>query len=338
MSAANLNNVPQSVMTPSEVSISATNTAIIPPSSDSLPETLGAPSKIDSESERLTSTRFAHLSKKEQALVKDREALKNERAQFLKDQETYKIERAESSRVLAMAKEITDLQLKDPVAAMKKAGFSETDIYNFMSAQEDTSTPEDRAMKAAHGEIEKFKTEQAKMAEEQNKLRINQQKAEDDKKITIFQSNIGKHITADKDKYEYLNHYGDQAQNLVYETISNVLAEDGVMLSIEEAAQMVETYYEDEDKALNSLKKRQSKQKEINASKLDIIEHSDSELVKQALNARSSVRIPAKQYEDNKVPIKTIENRYSPPINNAANAMTTAQRKQMIVEKYKNRI
>ena len=193
----------------------------------------------------LESTRFAQLAKKEAELQKQREAFKAEQTQFM----------TERQKIVEIQKQLNgfnELKMKDPVAALKQMGFSETDLFNFIAAQEDKSTPEEKAAKAAQNEIQKFKDEQAKAAQEA-------QEAKNKQVLGQFRKNIAETITNDPEKYEYCNHYGPIAEELIYETVTAVLESDKELISVAEAAAMVEQYYEEEDKAMSSLKKRQPK-------------------------------------------------------------------------------
>jgi len=191
------------------------------------------------------SDRFAHLAKKEVALQKEREALKAEREQLASEKTKF----AEAGKKYQGFEE---LKAKDPIAAMKLAGFTDTDIFNFYAkAQEEQKlkdTPEAKATAAAQAEIEKFRKEQSD--------REAQQKAASDARIIQqFKGRISQTITADKDKFELCNFNGPSAESLIYETVETYFREHNEVLSPTEAAEMVEKYYEDQAKAMSGLKK-----------------------------------------------------------------------------------
>lgn len=200
----------------------------------------------------LESTRFAQLAKKEAELQKQRESFKAEQTQFM----------SERQKMVEIQKQLTtfnELKVKDPVAALRQIGFSEKDLFNFIAAQEDTSTPEQKAAKAANNEIQKFKDEQAKIAADATAKRNEQV-------LGQFRKDIASTIAADPDKYEYCNYNGVLANDLIEETVSAVLAADNELISVQEAIEMVESYYEEQDKAMSTLKKRQPKAEEIVAA------------------------------------------------------------------------
>ena len=187
------------------------------------------------------STRFAHLAKKEAALVKDREAFKAEQTAHMSEKEKMKA-------IHQKLQDFDAMKAKDPVAALKLAGFSETDLVNFLAAGEDTSTPEERATKAAQKEIQKFRDEESKKTSDaQNKRNTDT--------LTQFRSDINKTISSNPDKFELCNHNGPIAEDLIYETVAAILEDGGGIISTSEAAEMVEQYYEDQYKTMSGLKK-----------------------------------------------------------------------------------
>jgi hypothetical protein len=227
------------------------------------------PNQVVSEVKELDSTRFNHLAKKEAALQKERELFKKEREDFQKEIETYK-PTSEKFR------KFEETRSKDPIEALKSLGFTDTEIMNYLT-QEDSTTPEQRAAKAAQSEIQKFRDEQVKAAKEL-------QESSNKSLLADLRLDITKHVASDPTKYEYCNHYGAIADDLIYSTIEAVLAEqltEAKKLGIDprtievittlEATEMVEEYYEKEDQAMSQLKKRGHKETPVTeiASKPD---------------------------------------------------------------------
>jgi hypothetical protein len=185
------------------------------------------------------------LAKKEVALQKQRDELKAKEEAVAKRQ-------AELETIASKFKGFEDLRQKDPIAAMKLAGFSDTDIFNFYAkAQEEQKakdTPEAKAAAAAQAEIDKFRKEQAD--------REAQQKATADAQtIQQFKTRINQTISKDKEKFELCNFNGPSAEALIYETVEAYYKENNEVLTPLEAAEMVEQYYEDQAKAMAGLKK-----------------------------------------------------------------------------------
>lgn len=269
---------------------------------------------IKVEPKGLDSTKFVELSKKEIQLVKDRDAFKKEREEFEKVRAPLM---AGNDRLL----KFDNLLKKDPIEAMKFAGFSETDLINFLAAGEDKSTPEEKAVRLAQEEIKKFKDEQTN---EKTKL----QEEQETKTITKFKDDILKFTSSQSEKYEYCNFYGDQAQELIYDTVSAVLNDSAEVISIEEATNLVENYYEEQDKLMNTLKKRNSKPTEpIKEVTQPIVEVGPTSLTS---NKRTIERVPQKDSTINKISTKTFSN---PQINSAY--ATPEENKMRIIEKFR---
>ena len=209
-------------------------------------------------SPELESTRFTHLAKKEAELQRARETFKAEQTQFM-------TEKQKNQKIYDNLTKFNELKLKDPVAALKFIGFNEKDLFNFIAAQQDTRTPEERARGAAQDEIKKFTDKQASDAAAANEVRTKEV-------LGTFRSNIDKTIASNTEKYEYVNFHGTLAADLVYETVTAVLMDDlktnpkALPISLDEACQMVEDYYEEQDKAMSALKKRQPQTPEQQAA------------------------------------------------------------------------
>lgn len=201
------------------------------------PVSIPAPAQTDSSSSRIN-----QLLKKESELQRQRELTKQERA-------TLASEKAQWSDLQKTLSEFKEMKSKDPVAALKLAGFSEADLIAFANSAADNSTPEQKAARAAQAEIQKFKDEQADTAKKATDTRNGQV-------LQQFRQDIAKTINTNAEKYEYCNYNGPLAAELIYDTVAAVLADSGEVISIAEAADLVETYYEDTDKAMASLKKR----------------------------------------------------------------------------------
>lgn len=201
----------------------------------------------------IDSTRFSHLAKKESELVKQREV-------FKKEQETLHAEKEKMKEIQAQITEFESTKQKDPVAALKILGFTETDIMNFLAAQEDNSTPEEKATKAAQKEIQAFRDEQSKEKQAA-------QEKQNEVIITNFKKDITKHVQADSEKYEYCAHHGPAADALIYETFNRIIKDTPEITKeegwysklLQETTDIVENYYEEEDKRMSTLKKRQPK-------------------------------------------------------------------------------
>lgn len=325
MSSANLNTIPNSMVSAENNAASLPQSDQQVPQSDTLPSNQNAIVPKESD-KKLDSTRWAHLTKKEAALVKERDAFKKERESFQKEQ----TEASKYKRAWEMVNEIAELQKTDAIGAMRKAGFSDADMMNFLAQSEDNSTPDEKAAKIVKSEIEKFKDEQAKIAEENNRKTQELQKQQEDRTLAKFKSEIDSYVKKESEKYEYCSFYGEQAQDMIYETISAVLQDSGEMISIDEATQLVEEHYEDVDRAMNSLKKRGGQK----MPPADTMQR-EAPTSRAAAQLPSVNRVESKQFVDNKVPTKTITNKMVPTTSSfTQQELSHEQNKQRIIDKY----
>ena len=198
------------------------------------------------ELKELDSTRFKHLADKESQLQRDREAFKKEREMFEK-------ERTPLVEAHKRVTEFDSLKAKDKMAALKYAGFSDTDIFEIMAnVSPDNQTPEEKAAKAAQDVISKFQTDEAKKASDAQ-AKLNQDT------LTTFRNDINKFISSDPDKYELCAYNGEVARELVEETVVAILNDTKELIDISEAVGMVEQYYEDQYKSMSNLKRFKAK-------------------------------------------------------------------------------
>ena len=213
-------------------------------------ETPQAPSQPSPDSRS-----FAHLAKKEAELQKERQSFLAEKSKLEEANKQYN--------------EYLNKKKEDPIAALKMLGFSESDIFNYMAAAAPVEkTAEEKAIEAAAAEadrrIKAFEETQAKKEAEA-------QKQADNSLIQTYKSDVAKAIQADPITFEYCNYHGPLAQDLIYETVLAVVKESGgkdVPTPLE-AAQMVEEFYEEQDKAMMNLKKRQPKSAPVEEPKKD---------------------------------------------------------------------
>ena len=199
--------------------------------------------KETSGSQPLESSRFANLAKKESELVKRQEEIKRKEAELEK---LY----SETAPIKTEYENFMKLKGENPIEALKKIGFTETDIFNFMSEQ--NLTPEQKAEKAAMAKIKEFEDRQLKEKEEQKRLQLEAQEKADKEAIDGFKQSINKEIANQKEKYEYINFYGATAEDLVYDTIQEIFNKEGKVAPINEVLDLVEGYYDDMAKEMST--------------------------------------------------------------------------------------
>jgi len=194
------------------------------------------------------------------ALVKKEARLERERLEVKKEREKLAEQQKWFEEKQKMYQQFEQTKAKDPVEALKLVGFSETEIFNVLSgAQPKELTPEERATQAAQAEIKKFQEQQAAEAK-----KLQEQK--DAQALSNFKTRITKTIDSDPEKYELCKFNGKAAEDLIYETVINVLEQDlkadpenAKPISLTEAADMVEAYYLDILSDAKKLKKLQDK-------------------------------------------------------------------------------
>lgn len=195
----------------------------------------------------LNSTPFNHLAKKEAEFVRRRQ-------EFKKEQESVAAEKLKLKEYGDQINRYNEMFKTDKLGALKMLGYSETDIVNFL-ADKPEPTPEERAAQAAseaaQAKIKEFEDNQAKRQTEELAKR-------DQSLIQGYKNDLANVVKTDPAKFEYCAHYGPVAEDLMYETTLAVLKESNGkdVLTPQEVAEMVENYYEEQDKLMSSFKKR----------------------------------------------------------------------------------
>jgi len=255
----------------------------------------------------LDSTRFNLLAKKEAEIQRERESYK-------KDREAYNADLAKLKGVQEQIATFEKLRETDKIAAIKSLGFSDTDLINLFASLEDNSTPEEKAQRAAQKTIDEFKKEQAD----------NQTKAQQEANKRVLESfnrSIVNEFKRDPEKYEYCNYYGEIAQALVESTATQIIESGGELpfkngqVDYTALVEMVENYYESEDKAMNSLKKRAPK--ETTTAPIEPVEQ-----LKPEVSSRPRPTLSSKTSQ-------TIASTTPKPVNE-----TPDQKKQRLIAKY----
>ncbi len=319
---ATLNSLPQSIIAPdATLSTEPLSSPVEAPVAPVIPVAPKAPEK------NVTTERFLQLSKKEAALVKEREGLR-------KEMEAFKAQQSENDKyrkAYEMVNEIAELQKTDEIAAMRKAGFSDNAIMNLLAQAEDNSTPEEKAVKMAQKEIEKFRMEETQKQQAGEKRAQEARQKEEERTIAQFKTSIDNHVSNASEQLEYCKFYGEQAAGLIYDTISSILQDSGEMISIDEASKLVEDYYEEQDKAMNSLRKRSS----YWTKKIETPAKPKEEPVVQQTLAQTTKRVEAKQFVDNRVPTKSLSNKMTPSMA-VSNEKTISpqENKERLIQKY----
>lgn len=200
----------------------------------------------------LVSSRIAQIARKEAKYREEQESLKKEREELLAS-------KAKFDPFYEKYKQFEEMKAKDPVAAIKLLGFTETDYVNFVAASEDKSTPEERAERIAEAKIAEFKAEQAETAKSEEQRRNTEV-------VEGFKRNIGITLKTNAERFELCNFYGQEAIELIVEKVQERYAKDletnpnADALSPEAAAELVEKDFDDALQELKKLKRFQPKE------------------------------------------------------------------------------
>jgi DNA-binding transcriptional MerR regulator len=187
--------------------------------------------------EKPRADRFALLARKEQDLLRKQQAVKQQQ-QILAQQ-------AEQLRAFEQAKKQA---LLNPLDALKQLGLTYEQITEFV-LNDNKPTPNAEVM-SVRQELEEFKRaqreEQQRLLEEQREMQTQEQQAI----IETFREEVGEYVSQHAETYELTNLYG--GASLVSDVIEEHYNEQrrrGVgapkLLTIPEAAKLVEEHYEE---------------------------------------------------------------------------------------------
>lgn len=179
--------------------------------------------------------RFAQLARKEKAL----------RAQARQLQEQ---QRSIQEQLTKSQSEWQGRVKSDPLTVLAEAGLTHDDIANLLL----NSRPEDVELKRIKSELQAIKSSQQ---EQYNKIQESQ-KAAYEQAVKQVSREVNMVVNSDE-AYETIR--ATKSQDAVVELIKSTYDEEGVLLSADEAAAMVEEYLVNEATSLAKLKKIQSK-------------------------------------------------------------------------------
>lgn len=192
--------------------------------------------------ENISSRNLALFAKKEAKILKERE-------DFKKQQEEFSKEREKVSEISRKAKEFDDLRTKDPIAALRLLGFTDADLFNYLSTNQKTEpTVEEIARKVAEEETKKIREELASQ-QQQKEEQTNKER------IDNFKSDIAKNVKAKAEEFKLIAFRGREGEEQVYEYITEVLKETKELISIDEALKDVEELYRMEAEAAYNMVK-----------------------------------------------------------------------------------
>lgn len=195
--------------------------------------------------------RFAFLAKKESALQKQRAEIKSAR-------EAMEAQRAEIEQIkqqIESSKSKKDSYRTNPLSLLEEHGMTYKELTDYILNNNTVSTESQiRAIQERLDEQEK-RREQEKL--EAQKRSEEEAKSREAQVIQEFRDEIGSFLKAKSDTYELTALY--EGSDLVYDTVEEYFDKTGKVLSIPEACELVEKYFESQVEKAAKTKKLSSK-------------------------------------------------------------------------------
>lgn len=189
-----------------------------------------APAPVEEKPAPPKADRFAMLARKEQDLYRKQQAVKQQQ-QMLAQQ-------AEQIRAFEQAKKQAML---NPLDALKQLGLTYEQITEYV-LNDNKPTP-NAEVQSVRQELEEFKRqareEQERILEQQREMQTREQQ----QIIEQFRSEVNEYVEQHAENYELTNLYG--GAHLVSEVIEEHFRQTQKLLTIPEAAKLVEEHYED---------------------------------------------------------------------------------------------
>lgn len=207
---------------------------------EALPKAEETAPKVDDK----LASKFAALTRKERALREQQNQLKKQQAEIEQLRKQFD-ERGSSEKSLA------DRLKSEPLKVLSEAGLTFEDLSQIV-LNEGNPTPE-MLIKRTRDEIESKYT---KELEELKRSMIEKEKAAEEAKVDAVKQQYMAELTEyvnSNEKYELIR--ANDSVQLVYDVVEAFYQESGKVLSLQEAADQVESYLEDEAKKIFELKK-----------------------------------------------------------------------------------
>lgn len=183
--------------------------------------------------------RFAALSRKHKQIRAEAEQLKALKAQLA--QKETKIKEWED--------------IKDPIAALRAKGFSYEEATQYV-LNNGQPTPE-LQIKGVQEELAKFRQEQAEAEKVRAEQAVKLAQAQVEETITTFKSQVNEFVTSHPEDYQLIGIH--ESQELIYSTVEENFNRTGRIMSMKEAADLVENYLEERIEASLKAKRLSAK-------------------------------------------------------------------------------
>jgi DNA-binding transcriptional MerR regulator len=203
---------------------------VLAPQQEAAPVEAPAPEPVEERPAPPRADRFAMLARKEQDLYRKQQAVKQQQ-QMLAQQ-------AEQLRAFEQAKKQAVL---NPLDALKQLGLTYEQITEYV-LNDNRPTP-NAEVQSVRQELEEFKRQaredQERVLEQQREMQTREQQ----QIIEHFRSEVNEYVEQHTENYELTNLYG--GAHLVSEVIEEHFRQTQKLLTIPEAAKLVEEHYED---------------------------------------------------------------------------------------------
>lgn len=245
--------------------------------------------------EKLAS-KFAALSRKERQVVAKQQELKAAEAKIAEERSKMIAEvEAEKAKVQSEIKKVQEFeQLKkmNPLKAMEFLGYTYQQLGEiFLNDGKPTPEQEINRVKSEMEErLEAYKREQlesAKKAQEEQELKAKKAQEEETKRIEAerlqvieeFQTEINEYLLGNQDNYELIN--TNEQHDLVFATVEQHFEKTGRVLSIKEAADLVERFLEQQVEKNLATKKLKAKVSPPSTAKVEQAPKEDTQVKSQ---------------------------------------------------------
>ncbi len=234
-------------MTPSSAEIAK---SIAPPAETQQPDLAPAPKVEEKKEEQDYSSRFAALSRREKQLIEKERKLKEIESKYKDKDSNYQSWEEKKAKFKA-----------NPDSIFDEVGMSFDELINYklgLNAEEAKPENPNDMYKKLKAELENEVESKLRAREEaEQKARAEAQERENAQTIENFKSELVDTLKSQSDKYELINYQGNY--DLVFDVIQQYFDEHEEVLSIDKAADHVESYLESLVEGATKLKKFQSK-------------------------------------------------------------------------------
>ena len=208
---------------------------------------VAAPAPVTTGPDHVAAPAAEPISPKMAALVKKQKEAAAAHVRLQQEQGAWQAKQQEfAAREAAVAQRQAEIDAwehafkQDPVKALEQRGLTYAQLTEMAVAG--GVTPEYK-MQQLEQEIRAVKEERASES-------IAARKAAEEQAVAGFKAEISRHVEAGSDKYKHIKAFG--GDELIFDTIDAHAAKTGKLMSVDEAAELVEAYLEAEAKTFAS--------------------------------------------------------------------------------------